>query len=593
MSVFSRFSWRGLTPQIFFFFILPLTVLLLLVTFGGVYLHHHAMRSLVGERDERAARAAASALGEQINHRAAAIRSLALLAGEAASAEALGEALAAASFLRADFDQGLAFYSPDGRLLAGDGQPGFWPAANLESDPLLKPLLVLDQTPTFVSASHPLHGDPVMFVSAPAGPGGPLAVGAFSPAVLIHRALANVFNPGEGAVAFVIDAGHRVLYQVGDFIEAESPASHPGVAEGLRGESGATYVQVNGREHVVAYSPVSWVGWALVIEESWEAVTSPRLRASENAPLVLIPALVLALAALWFGARRIVQPLQDLEARAAELGWGNYEAIEEPVGGIAEIRRLQAELVHLAHKVKSAQQGLRGYIGAITLGQEEERRRLARELHDDTLQALIALNQRVQLAHLAQSGELAGRPPAEGQARSPAPAPAKEDAWAEIQALTEQTIQNLRRLTRALRPIYLEDLGLAAALEMLCRETGQASGLQVSFQSTGQERRLPATAELALYRIAQEALSNAARHAGASRAALEIGFTPQAVVLEVSDDGHGFSVPESPAEFVPAGHYGLLGMHERAELIAARLEIHSAPGQGTRVTVYYANSDNE
>ena len=87
----------------------------------------------------------------------------------------------------------------------------------------------------------------------------------------------------------------------------------------------------------------------------------------------------------------------------------------------------------------------------------------------------------------------------------------------EIAALTEQTIENLRRLTRALRPIYLEDLGLVPALEMLTREAGEAMGLQVSFRKEGVERRLSPTVELALYRMAQEALSNIARHAQASR----------------------------------------------------------------------------
>jgi signal transduction histidine kinase len=270
---------------------------------------------------------------------------------------------------------------------------------------------------------------------------------------------------------------------------------------------------------------------------------------------------------LWFGARRIVQPIQQLENKAAALGWGNFEAIEEPVGGIAEIRKLQAELIHLAQKVKSAQKGLRGYIGAITMGQEEERRRLARELHDDTLQSLIALNQRIQLARLSLNGR-------EGV-----------EMLDEIQGLTEETIQNLRRFTRALRPIYLEDLGLVAALEMLTHEIEQASDLAVGFEKSGPQRRLETTQELALYRVAQEALSNVIRHAQARRAKVDLQFSDQAVVLEVTDDGRGFEVPDSPAEFAPSGHFGLLGMQERAELIGAKLEIKSAPGAGTRIRV--------
>jgi signal transduction histidine kinase len=278
--------------------------------------------------------------------------------------------------------------------------------------------------------------------------------------------------------------------------------------------------------------------------------------------------LILAVLALWFGTRRIVKPLQMLESRAATLAWGDFKTIETPVGGIEEIRQLQNELIQMAHKVQAAQQSLHGYIGAITAAQEEERRRLARELHDDTIQALIALKQRVQLYQLA----------------APRATP-ESAALQEVATLTEQTIENLRRLTRALRPIYLEDLGLVTALEMLARETDQATEISIEFQRQGTERRLETAIELALYRIAQEALSNIARHAQASHASLSITFTPQTVTMQVNDNGKGFEVPRNPAEFAPSGHYGLLGLYERAELIGATLQIQSAPGQGTHLNI--------
>jgi signal transduction histidine kinase len=339
------------------------------------------------------------------------------------------------------------------------------------------------------------------------------------------------------------------------------------VREALSGQSGATYQQAGDSEHVVAYSPVVPLGWGLVSEEPWEMVDTPRLRTTQAAPLVLIPVLLLTLVALWFTVSQIVRPLQQLGTKSAQLAQGNFRAIEEPVGGITEIQQLQTGLIHMAQAVRAAQQNLHHYIGAITSAQEEERRRLARELHDDTIQGLIALKQRVYLTRMKlETGAANG-------------------SLDEIAGLTEQTIENLRRVTRALRPIYLEDLGLATALEMLARETGQSSGLAVTFHSEGEQRRLTAETELSLYRMAQEALNNAARHAQAQNASVRIAFTPQAVTLEVSDDGQGFRVPVSPAEFAPAGHYGLLGLYERAELIGARLEIQSKPGEGTRVRV--------
>jgi signal transduction histidine kinase len=277
--------------------------------------------------------------------------------------------------------------------------------------------------------------------------------------------------------------------------------------------------------------------------------------------------LLLTLFALWFGVRQIVQPLQKLEEKANALAWGDYQAVEKPVGGIAEIRRLQKGLIHMAQKVRAAQQSLHGYIGAITAGQEEQRRRLARELHDDTIQSLIALKQRVQLAQLNQANG------------------ANAHTLSELEELTEKTIADLRRVTRALRPIYLEDLGLLAALEMLTREVTGLTRIEIEFKTSGHEQRLSPKTELALYRIAQEALNNVAHHAQATRASVSLFFNSDEVLLEVIDNGKGFEVPRSPAEFAPSGHYGLLGLFERAELIEADLRIESAVGEGTRISV--------
>jgi signal transduction histidine kinase len=330
--------------------------------------------------------------------------------------------------------------------------------------------------------------------------------------------------------------------------------------------------ETNGDEHVTAYSPISATGWALITEESWESVVTPTLQTSQTAPLVLIPAVLIMVLALWLGAKQVVQPLRKLESKASTLALGDFKTIQEPVGGTAEIQHLQKELIRMAQKVQDAQHNLHSYIGVITDAQEEERRRLARELHDDTLQALIALKQRVQLAQLE----------VEPTGRKETP---EEAELNEIATLTEKTIENLRRVTRALRPIYLEDLGLVPAVEMLVRETNQVTGIKVEFQQLGIERRLEPTTELALYRIIQEALSNIARHAQAGGAKLTMTYSPESVTIKISDNGIGFELPKTPSEFAPNGHYGLLGMYERAELIGAELKISSAPKQGTQVEI--------
>ena len=566
--------WRRLNLQLFALVFLPLTAVLLIITFGSLTLHQRAMRSLVGERDERATRTAAAALSEQLNHRAAAVRSLALRASDQIPPEHI---LTSSEFLHPDFDYGLAIFSPQGELLASVGDMAFWEELPEEFPNVLANAFSLNDTNATFSPPLllPTYEEPLVFVASAKESQAPIVVGAFSPVTLARNTLAGAFAPGGDSTAFLVAPNNHVLYQIGDFAPIEDPKNHPGIVEALRGESGTTYVQVGGSEHVIAFSPVLPTSWALVIEEPWESVANPLLNTTQVAPLILVPVLILALIALWFGARQIVQPLQTLEARAAELAWGDFQAIEEPVGGIEEIDRLQRTLIHLAQKIQRSQQGLRGYIGAITTGQEEERRRLARELHDDTIQSLIALKQRVQLTSMSQTDKVTG------------------DQLKEIQDLTDQTIRDLRRITRDLRPLYLEDLGLVATLEMLSRETSHKIDIPVEFQSIGKEYRFPPEIELTLYRITQEGLSNVSQHAKASHASVIIHFNPQTTTLTVADNGRGFIIPESPAEFAPHGHYGLLGMHERAELISAQLEIHSAPGQGTRLVITLASPEGE
>ncbi len=544
--------WRGLTLQLFLLILLPLTLLLLLVAVGGSLLHQRAMRDLVGERDQRAARAAAAFIDDQLQQRAAGIQGLARVAAAAPDPAMSLQELAP---LLPEFSGDLALFAASGDLLAPTGAPPTWrdrlPAAQSED----VTFLYLPET-----------GDGELLVIATAGD--ITAAGALSVSDLARGALGRAFLGAEIASAFIVTPDGQHVYRTGPPPSLEpNPLQHPGVVSALRGESGATYFSAGDGERVVAFSPIATLGWALVVEEPWQAVADPLLHTTEWAPLVLVPVLIIALLGLIFGARQVVQPLQSLEEKATALAWGDFSAIEEPVGGIAEIQRLQTELIRMARKLRDAQQSLRGYLGAVTAGQEDERRRLARELHDDAIQSLIALNQRIQLAQLD---------------------PANSDAAAQLQEMQQmvtQLIADLRRQIHALRPIYLEDLGLLPALQMLAQEVQNAHGLPVQFDTEGLERRLPPHVELALYRIAQEALNNVARHAQAGRAMVSLAFSADSVILTVSDDGRGFTVPDNPGDLAPQGHFGLLGIHERAELIGAHLTLDARPGDGTTLTV--------
>ncbi len=564
-------GWRGLT-QLFAVTVLPLTLLLLLIAFGGVNMHQQDMRALVGERDERAVQSSAAALQSELHHRMATISSMAVLASGKLTFD---EIFATTNDLTMDFNGGIAFLDSDGRLLASTNNKPFWDSVSQNAQGIS--LASSSDTSTSLSTSlEPVFSAPILdlnskrlfiIVSAYSASRDAIVAGAFSPETLAAETLSTTYPTGSHVTIYLLDGSRRLLFISGTLAQDSLEPDHPGVAEALSGKSGVLYVKKESTEHVVAYSPIGTAGWALITEEEWEMVVSPSLQLTQMAPLVLVPAFILALIALWFGAKQIVQPLQKLETQAAALAWGDFDAIKDSVGGITEVQHLQKELTEMSRKVQAAQEGLRDYIGAITSAQEEERLRLARDLHDDTIQSVIALKQRVQLAQKSVRDQTSRK------------------TLAELESLAEQTIENLRRMTRALRPIYLEDLGLVTALEMLARETSQNSGIQIEFHKSGEEQRLSHEVELTLYRMAQEALSNVVRHSQARRADVHISFEKQGIELEVSDNGIGFDMPKSPTDFASKGHFGLLGIRERAELIGARLEVESASGNGSRLKV--------
>jgi signal transduction histidine kinase len=273
------------------------------------------------------------------------------------------------------------------------------------------------------------------------------------------------------------------------------------------------------------------------------------------------------LIAVWFGTVKIIQPLNTFQRQAELFIEGDFQAFNDPVGGIEEIQTLQETFVAMAEEIEDAQRILTRYLNIVTKGQEDERKRLARELHDDTLQSLIALNQRIMMARRhSDAAELRG-------------------TLTEIESMLGKTMQELRRLTRALRPIYLEDLGLVSAIESLSVELSESYGIPINFTIEGTERRLPDNVEIALYRIVQEALSNINKHAQASRAEIDIVYQETELLLRIEDNGRGFNPPRNPRELSKIGHYGLLGIHERVDLINAEYDFQSELDKGTILSV--------
>lgn len=206
----------------------------------------------------------------------------------------------------------------------------------------------------------------------------------------------------------------------------------------------------------------------------------------------------------------------------------------------------------------------RGVTARVVAAAENERRRVSRELHDSVNQLLAAVGHGLRAA----------------QSRLPAGEPAADDVRRSSAMLTE-AIEEVRRIARNLRPPLLDDLGLLPALRMLAQEFTENSRIKTSLDLPLEEPGLAAEAKLALYRIVQEALSNADRHSGAARVRVKCASRLGRLNLSIEDDGKGFE-PSAPVSYESSG---LANLRERAALVAGSLNVRSGRGQGTTIEV--------
>jgi two-component system sensor histidine kinase DegS len=215
------------------------------------------------------------------------------------------------------------------------------------------------------------------------------------------------------------------------------------------------------------------------------------------------------------------------------------------------------------------QENLQFYVGHITKAYEEERLRIAGELHDSTAQSLITVLQQLENFLYDQPN---------------LPVHKVREIWS-IREHIKDILQELRCLSRDLRPSILDDVGLVAALRWTVRELETEYGIQSSLQVCGAERRFSKEVELNFFRIVQEALRNIGKHSYASTAEVVIEFEDRKTIVIIRDNGVGFGAPKEISALSRNGKLGLVGMQERARLLDGVLEIKSEPGKGTSVIV--------
>jgi len=242
-------------------------------------------------------------------------------------------------------------------------------------------------------------------------------------------------------------------------------------------------------------------------------------------------------------------------------GEGQVAYVVELMRDVTEARLLEEE-VHRQDQVRGE------LLNQLFSVQEEERKRLARELHDETTQSLTALAINLETLSASARDE------------------SLKASLKAMQALSLKTLDELHRLIYELRPAALDDFGLVAALRSLARrETGRA-GTIVELRVVGREKRLLPRLENTLYRVVQEAVGNIERHSGASHGKIVLQFKKNSVALVIADDGTGFDVTEALTTTDRPRGLGLLGMRERVSLVNGTFEIHSGKnGKGTEINI--------
>jgi len=244
------------------------------------------------------------------------------------------------------------------------------------------------------------------------------------------------------------------------------------------------------------------------------------------------------------------------------------EAVTSLLLGGEQLPTIQAIIRDVTEKERDRNE-LRAYAGQAILAQEEERKRIARELHDETAQALASLGMDIN-----SLSKVKGQSSTELSRR-----------LEELRDRTSDILRGVRSLSQAMRPPMLEEVGLVAALQGIANDMASQQEINAKFRVKGIPQRLAADVEITLFRIAQEASSNIVKHSHATECLFELAFTHDKVKLRISDNGRGFEVNTMAENSASSGKLGLVGMRERARLVNGGLTIASKPGKGTTVVL--------
>lgn len=344
--------------------------------------------------------------------------------------------------------------------------------------------------------------------------------------------------------------------------------------------------------HVMAVVPLAGSPFYVVLEQPVDIALALPIQLRQQLLLATVLGFFASLLVAWITTRHVVKPTEQLTSAAERMAGGDLAspigvAAQDEIGQLAEsleamrqrlraaseaVEKTNKELeIRVSERTERLGQVLRQTISA----QEDERRRLARELHDETAQTIAALSIALDRARDGLDG-------------------AGSETVAQIaqaKLLSSRLLAETRRLILGLRPTVLDDMGLLPAIRWYAESYLGDKGIEVTVEAAVPAQRLPAHIEVALFRIVQEALANVAKHANAGHVDVRLADDEREITVTVADDGRGFDVAHALGRAGPTESVGLLGMQERARLLGGRLEIRPRDGGGTIVCVAVPSSE--
>lgn len=329
------------------------------------------------------------------------------------------------------------------------------------------------------------------------------------------------------------------------------------------------------KRDVLAFVPLQEVPWGVVIRQAEEealASTQDLKTKLLLAGIGLIGGVVLFVG---FSTQTIVRRIRSLTSACLRIANGNLDMPVTPlgtdeIGVLAEtFDNMRLNLKRSHEELQRHEQARRDLLRLVMSTQEEERRRIARELHDETSQALASFTVNLETAIKAL----------------PPDAEASRARLRELQSQVVNTLEEIHNVVYELRPTVLDDLGLIAAVQWQIENHLAISGVETHFETVGQERRLPQEIETAVFRLIQEASNNIIMHANAETASITLDFRSDRLLVLIEDDGKGFNVQEIMSMRERGSGLGLLGMKERVEFLGGTIDIKSGPGTGTQLSI--------